>query len=127
MIGRTIQIPPSQRDNAVNSASILNDREWAEQQAQKQMDFQERMSNTSYQRAIDDLRKSGLNPALAYQQGGASTTTGAQAFTDSTSQKKELKERELWFGLANNIISTVGNIVGKKAGATTLQQFKIGF
>lgn len=36
-------------------------------------DWQERMSNSAYQRAMDDMRKAGLNPMLAYQQGGAST------------------------------------------------------
>lgn len=46
-------------------------------QAQKQMDFQERMSSTSYQRAIEDMKKAGLNPSLAYSQGGASSPSGA--------------------------------------------------
>lgn len=45
--------------------------------AQKQMDFQRYMSNTSYQRATEDMRLAGLNPALAYSQGGASTPMGA--------------------------------------------------
>jgi hypothetical protein len=54
-----------------------------QQMAQNQMNFQSDMSNSSYQRAVEDMKKAGLSPMLAYQQGGASTPGGASATMDN--------------------------------------------
>lgn len=65
--------------NAFNSSEAQLSRDFQSREAQLSRDYQTEMSNTAYQRAVEDMKKAGLNPILAYQQGGASTPSGATA------------------------------------------------
>lgn len=57
-----------QQQNTFNAGEAKNQRDWA--------NF---MSSTAYQRATADMKAAGINPMLAYSQGGAATPGGAAA------------------------------------------------
>ncbi len=94
------------------------------EQASKQMDFQERMRATQYQTAVEDMKKAGLNPMLAYSQGGSGTPSGAAGSAYTAPVRNVLGEATSAY---MNAMQTDADVALKNAGAanTSAQTIKV--
>lgn len=77
IMGNNMQTAQAAEANRFSAEQNANSMAFSAEQAQKQMDFQKEMRQTQYQTAVEDMKKAGINPMLAYSQGGAGNLSGA--------------------------------------------------
>lgn len=90
-------------DGITQTAGIIQDvistamqNKYNRKEAQKQRDWQERMSSTAHQREMADLRAAGLNPILTAM-GGQGSATPSGGYARSADLKKNIGEMRLQF------------------------------
>lgn len=97
-----------------NAAEAVANREFQARESQIQRQWYEQMSNSAYQRAVADMKKAGINPILAYAQGGAATATTGIATGSAASYG--VTGGDTLSSMVNSIANLVSAISSAKSG-----------
>lgn len=93
-----------------------SDMDFQREMWQKNADYNTQMASTQYQRAVKDLEAAGLNPALAYQQGGNAAPSMSSVGGSSAAQAMASS-----WGNIGNFASALTNATMQPTSLTQLQ------
>lgn len=108
-----------QRQEQSNILSHERQAEFNAIEAEKSRDWQEYMSNTSYQRMVADMKKAGINPIMAFGTSGADIGQSSTASVGSTNTKNQAKQ----FDSLSDLLKIVSGLVLKKPSTTIIKNF----
>jgi len=112
LVGAGLNYAGARSANKANKKMAREQMGFQQASNREQMGFQERMSNTAYQRSVQDMKQAGINPIVAFNQGGASTPPGAS----SQGSKSEHK---------NQFAGAVSSAMAYKQLAAQIEQTKV--
>jgi len=116
-IGAGIGAIGTASSNATNLKIAEDTRAFNSREAAMARDWAQGMSNTAYQRSMRDMKDAGLNPMLAFSQGGASTPGGASASASNPSPiQNELS------GIGENIGRSMSSALGYKQAKKDIEK-----
>lgn len=120
----------AKQTNEANKEIMQSTNDFNALEAEKNRQWQEYMSNTAYQRATADMKAAGLNPILAYSQGGATSPGGSSASGVFAAAENPNLDAKVFADLiatestnsahvTSSLISGISNLVSSVVGAVS--------